>query len=58
LAGQVTDPRAPAERPGKRPAALRASAEFDEVVLPFFMFHQTIILIGGWFVVPCGRGPL
>jgi glucan biosynthesis protein C len=24
----------------------------NEAVLPFFLFHQTIILIVGWFVLP------
>ena len=28
----------------------------NEAVLPFFLFHQTIIQIAGWFVLPLGMG--
>jgi hypothetical protein len=30
----------------------------NEAVLPFFLFHQTIILIVGWFVLPWDMGNL
>jgi glucan biosynthesis protein C len=30
----------------------------NEAVLPFFLFHQTIILIVGWFVLPLNIGNL
>ena len=30
----------------------------NEAVLPFFLFHQTIILIVGWFVIPLAMGNL
>ncbi len=30
----------------------------NEAVLPFYLFHQTIILIVGWFVLPLGIGNL
>ena len=30
----------------------------NEAVLPFFMFHQTIVLIVGWFVIPLAIGNL
>ncbi len=30
----------------------------NEAVLPFFLFHQTIILIAGWFILPLNIGNL
>ena len=30
----------------------------NEAVLPFFLFHQTIILAVGWFVIPLAIGNL
>ena len=30
----------------------------NEAVLPFYILHQTIILIVGWFVIPWGIGIL
>ena len=30
----------------------------NEAVLPFFLFHQTVILIVGWFVIPLAMGNL
>ena len=30
----------------------------NEAVLPFFLFHQTIILVVGWFVLPWEIGSL
>jgi glucan biosynthesis protein C len=34
----------------------RFLAYSNEAVLPFFLFHQTIILIVGWFVLPLAIG--
>jgi len=31
----------------------RTLAYANEAVLPFFLFHQTVILSIGWFVIPC-----
>jgi glucan biosynthesis protein C len=36
----------------------RLLAYSNEAVLPFFLFHQTIILIVGWFVLPLNIGNL
>jgi hypothetical protein len=30
----------------------------NEAILPFYLFHQTIILIVGWFVLPLNIGNL
>ncbi len=34
----------------------RLLAYSSEAVLPFYIFHQTVILIAGWFVMPMGIG--